>query len=181
MANEKNDKRTAESTETVTAATVKMFSEAEVNERIAAAVAESKPKTRKLTAIFRPPYTKKDGTSSTIASMDLLGCFGGVPMAVKDFALSVPRNGSITVYMPSGMYNAQRVGPIGGELKSDADVAAEATTMEPDEARHYIARHRAKKAAVAVLSDAILNAWASFGAVDASEKFGKPVSIELPE
>lgn len=144
--------------------------------------ATTEKRTRKLTAIFRPPYTKKDGTASTIASMDLLGCFGAVPMAIKDFALSVPRNGQITVYMPSGMYGAQRVGPVGGEMMSDADVAAEATTMSADEARTFIARHRAKKAATAVLADAILAAWGSFPAgTDNTAKFGVPVTIELPE
>lgn len=164
--------------------TTRTYTQAEMDATIAeiTAAASSKPKTRKLTAIFRPPYTKKDGTASTIASMDLLGCFGGVPMAVKDFALSVPRGGHITVYMPSGMYNSQRVGPIGGEIKSDADVAAEVTLMTDDaEKLAYIKRHQTKKAAVAMLSDAILGAWASFDAVDSSERFGKPVVIELPE
>lgn len=132
-------------------------------------------RTVKRTIIFRPPYQKKDGTTPNLASADILGCFGGIMLAVKDFAL---RNsgGTITVYMPSGMYQQNRVGPLGGELRSDADIVAEATTMPADEAKAFIARERAKRANVEMLAEAIRTAWGDCGG-----KFSVPTEIELPE
>lgn len=146
------------------------------NTASATASAKTEPKMVKRVIIFRPPYTKKDGSTPNLAAADILGCFGGVMLAVKDFGLRLNADKTITVYMPSGMYRESRVGPLGGELRSDADVVAEATTMPPDEAKAFISRERSKRANVELLADAVRDAW-----VKAGGKFSVPVEIELPE
>lgn len=133
-------------------------------------------KMAKRTIIFRPPYTKKDGSTPNIASADLLGCFGGIMLAVKDFGLRLNADRTITVYMPSGMYRSAHVGPLGGELRTDADVVAEATTMAPDDAKAFIARERNKRANVEMLAQAFRDAW-----VACKGQLSVPVEIELPE
>lgn len=162
--------------ETTTIETAKTYTQAEFD---AAVLAAGKPK-HVHRIVFRAPYTKKDGTVPNLAAADVLGCFGNLPMAVKEFALRKPdAGGHIDVYMPSGMLRGtSTVGPLGGSLMSDADAAMEATTMGPDDAKAFIARHRAKKASIAVLSDAIVGAWAS---LPADAKFGTVVELNLPE
>lgn len=160
----------------------KLFTEAEVAERIASAVAAVVPAKRASghTVIFRQAYTKKDGTTPNLAAADIMGCFGGLPMLVKDFGISKPKDGVITVYMPSGPFRGtSSVGPVGGAIASDADVAAEATQMDADAAKAFITRHRAKKAMITALSDAIVSAWAE--ASKTGDPLNKPFPLNLPE
>lgn len=166
----------------VTAPADKLFTEAEVAERIAAAVAASTPAKRASghTVIFRAPYVKKNGEVPNLAAADIMGCFGGLPMLVKDFGISKPKDGVITVYMPSGPFRGtSSVGPVGGAIATDADVAAEATQMDPEAAKAFVTRHRAKKAMITALSDAIVGAWAAASAT--GDPLNKPFPLNLPK
>lgn len=134
---------------------------------------------RMLSITFRPVAGKTDSKrgGTYLANGDIVGCFGKLPLVVADFALE--KNGqSITVHMPSGAFGYKRVTPIMGSL-TDGDVARQASMLKREAADELIAAHRAGKAALTALSDAVIDAWARANENKTDGPFGAAITLDI--
>lgn len=145
------------------------------------------PAKRELRIMFRKPAKLTQATiaenaaakkATTIANADVSGVFAGTSydgLTVKDFAVSLMPDKTITVYMPASGPRAfyKHVGPRMVAVPENIEVLdanGERITHQPD---------KAGKTAQTALSDAIRNAWASANAACAADG-SNPYDREWP-